>query len=396
MKKLVALILTAAMVFCLCACGGGSDTTAADTAESGDSAAQTATTDDPIVLTFAAHFSNTITLGEVVSQAKEILEEKSGGTMTLDMYFNEALMKQGDTFVGVGQGIADIAYIPSQNLGDVQMAGIFKILYPAGALDTYTMTDIYRGAMEETQLQDNLAEYNLHCLAVRALGGKQLCTSKVKVTTPEDLKGMNVGANGNDSYFFSECGAGAVALSNADYYTGLSNGLVGGITNHYVSIVTYNLNEVAKYITEFGGGLEVAAETYMMNLDTWNSLTEEQQQWVTETFLEVSDMMQDSDAADLVADRQVCLDTGVEIYTLSEDELAAFAPYMEKVNNDWITSATEAGWDAQGAYDYIISAVDAASGTAGEAAAETADEAAAETADEAAESTDEAAADSAA
>ncbi len=173
---------------------------------------------------------------------------------------------------------------------------------------------------------------------------------------------MNIGANGNDSYFFSECGAGAVALSNADYYTGLSNGLVGGITNHYVSIVTYNLSEVAKYITEFGSGLEVAAETYMMNLDTWNSLTEEQQKWVTETFTEISDMMQESDAADLVADRQLCIDRGIEVYTLTDDELAAFAPYMEKVNNDWIKKASDDGWDAQGAYDYVMNAVIAAKG----------------------------------
>ena len=359
MKKVIALILALAMVFALAACGGSTSAAPAAEAKTDGAAAPAA---EPVVLTFAAHFSNTIKLGETISKAKEILEEKSGGTMTLDMYFNEALMKQSDTFVGVGQGIADIAYIPSQNLSDVDMAGIFKILYTTGALDTYTMTDIYRGALENTQLQDNLADFNLHCLVARALGGKQLCTSKVQVKTPDDLKGMNIGANGNDSYFFSECGAGAVALSNADYYTGLSNGLVGGITNHYVSIVTYNLSEVAKYITEFGSGLEVAAETYMMNLDTWNSLTEEQQKWVTETFTEISDMMQDSDAADLVADRQLCIDSGIEVYTLTDDELAAFAPYMEKVNNDWIKKASDDGWDAQGAYDYVMNAVIAAKG----------------------------------
>lgn len=362
MKKVLALILALAMVFCLAACGSESAPAAAapETVESA-AEAPVASSAEPIVLTFAAFFSNTIKLGEVISQAKDILEEKSGGTMSLDMYFNEALMKQGDTFVGVGQGIADIAYIPSQNLSDVAMAGMFKILYPAGALDTYTMTDIYRGALEDTAIQDNLAQYNLHCLVARALGGKQLCTSKVQVKSPDDLKGMNIGANGNDSFFFTECGAGAVALANADYYTGLSNGLVGGITNHYVSIGTYNLYEIAKYITEFGSGLEVAAETYMMNLDTWNSLTAEQQQWVTETFTEVSDLMQDSDAADLVSWRQACIDGGIEVYTLSSDELAAFAPYMEKVNNDWIASASAEGWDAQGAYDYIIAAIEAAS-----------------------------------
>lgn len=349
MKKLFAIIMALSLLSGLAACGSNNGTTP----QGGDADGQT-------VLTFAAHFSNTIKLGEVVSQAKEILEEKSGGSMTLDMYFNEALMKQSDTFVGVGQGVADIAYLPSQNLSDVQMAGIFKILFENGAPEIHTMTDIYRSALENTDIQENLAQYNMRCIAVRALGGKQLCTSDKLVTTPDDLRGMNIGANGNDSYFFSACGAGAVALSNADYYTGLSNGLVDGITNHYVSITTYNLSEVADYITEFGSGLEASAETYMINIDTWNGLTEEQQNWVTETFTEVSDMMTEEDSADLTASRQECLDSGIEIYTLSDEELSAFAPYMEQVNNEWIESAAEAGWDSHGAFDFIMSSVEAA------------------------------------
>jgi len=359
MKKVLAIVLALCVIFALCACGSNpAPAASAPEAPASDAKAEApAAAGEPVVLTFAAHFSNTISLGEIVSQAKPILEEISGGAMTLDMYFNEALMKQGDTFVGLGQGLADIAYVPSQNLGDVQMAGIFKLLYPDGALDTYTMTEIYRDALNNTAIQDNLAQYNLHCLVARALGGKQLCTAKKQVKTPADLKGLNIGANGNDSYMFTECGSGAVALSNADYYSGLSNGLVDGITNHYVSIKTYNLTEVAKYITEFGSGLEVAAETYLINLDTWNSLTEQQQQWVTEAFTRVSDLMMEDDAKSLVECRQYCMDNGIEVYTLSGEELEAFRPYMEKVNNEWIESAAAAGWDAQGAYDFIINSV---------------------------------------
>ncbi len=35
---------------------------------------------------------------------------------------------------------------------------------------------------------------------------------------------------------------------------------------------------------------------------------------------------------------------------------------MEKVNNDWIKKASDDGWDAQGAYDYVMNAVIAAKG----------------------------------
>lgn len=354
MKKLLSLFLVLLLALSITACGNNEgDATGKKLNGSG-------TVEDPIVLTFAAHFSNTIDMGQIISSVKEILEEKSGGTMTLDMYFNEALMKQTDTFIGVGQGIADIAYLPSQNLNDVQMSGIFKILYPQGAHDIYSMTEVYRNAVENTEFQKNLEQYNMYCLTARALGGKQLATASKLVTTPDDLKGMNIGSNGNDSFFFTACGAGAVALSNADYYTGLSNGLVDGITNHYASIYTYNLYEVADYITEFAGGIEVAAETYMINLDTWKALTPEQQKYVTEAFTEVSDMMVEYDGGVLEENRQEIMDYGVEIYTLTDDELAAFEPYMSQVNSDWINNATEAGWDAQSAYDYIMEQVESA------------------------------------
>lgn len=357
MKKLLSIILALLLTLSLAACGsggggGGGSEPAKELTGSG-------TAEDPIVLTFAAHFSNTIDMGQIISQVKEILEEKSGGTMTLDMYFNEALMKQSDTFIGVGQGVADIAYIPSQNLSDVQMAGIFKLLYPQGALDINSMTKIYREAVANTQFQENLEQYNMYCLTARALGGKQLATASKLVTHPEDLAGMNIAANGNDAFFFTACNAGAVALSNADYYTGLSNGMVDGLTNHYASLYTYNLYEVADYITEFASGLEVAAETYMINLDTWNALTAEQQQYVADAFTEVSDMMVEYDGGVLEENRQEIIDYGVEVYTLSGEELAAFEPYMTQVNSDWIETAAGAGWDAQAAYDLIMGEVEA-------------------------------------
>ncbi len=354
MKKALTLLLALAMLLALAACGGG------NTAPAGGDppAASAGSTEEPIVLTFAAHFSNTIPLGQDVETAKAILEEKSGGTMTLDMFFNESLLKQTDTFVSLGQGVADIAYVPSQNMSDVKMSGIFKILFPQGAVnDVLAMTDIYRSAVENTDFQENLAQFNLHCLDVNSLGGKVLCTSKKQVHTPDDLKGMNIGANGNDANFFTAVGAGAVALANADYYSGMSNGLVDGLANHYASVYNYNLYEVTKYITEFGGGIECSATAFLMNLDKWNSLTEQQQSWVTETFKEVGDLTAVHHAEDITNYRQFCIDNGIEVYTLTEDEQAVFAPYMEEVNQTWIKEASTDGWDAQGAYDYIVSEI---------------------------------------
>lgn len=353
MKKALTFILALAAVFSLAACTSSKP--------QAPTSSKDIVSDKPVVLKFAAHFSNTISLGEYVSQAKTILEEVSGGKMTLDMYFNESLVKQPDAFLAVGQGICDISYISTQQLSDVAMANMYKTLYPAGALDIDSMTSIYRRTLTETPIQENLEQYNMHCLTIRALGGKQLITSKKLITSPADLKGLNIAANGNDSFFYDACGAGAVALSNADYFSAFSNGMVDGESNHYVSLTTYGLHEVGKYVTEFNGGLEASIESYMINLDTWNSLTEEQQGWLVETFTQVSDLAGAYDKTQIEKSRQTCIDQGLQVYTLSEEEMAEFAPHMEKVNSDWIVKATKEGWDAQGAYDFIVNAVAEAS-----------------------------------
>lgn len=311
-----------------------------------------------ISLVFAAHFSQSIPLGKIVSQAKGLLEKESGGRITLEEYYNESLFKQADTFHAVCQGVADIAYVPSQNLAEVPMAGIFKLLYPKGSPDIAKMTEVYRTALEKTDMQKNLAKYGAMILAVRAYGGKQLHLTKGVVKTPGDLKGLKIGANGNDAYFFSALGAGAVTLSNADYYSSLSNGLVNGLTNHWVSVTQYKLNEVAKYHTEFGGGIETSAESYLINLNTWNGLSPEDQKIVKDVFSKVCDMAMEYDRGQLAKSRQQCLDEGHTIYTLNAKEMNAFAPYAEKVNKDWIKSASKEGWNAQGAYDLIMSLCD--------------------------------------
>lgn len=333
----------------LSACGGS--TTSTGTSEAGNQQKPK----EKIKLIFAAHFSQSIPLGKIVSQAKGLLEQESGGRITLEEYYNESLVKQIDTFHAVCQGVADIAYIPSQNLAEVPMAGIFKLLYPKGSPDIVKMTNVYRQALEATDLQKNLAKYGSMILAVRAYGGKQLHTNKRVVKTPGDLKGLNIGANGNDAYFFSAMGAGAVTLSNADYYSALSTGLVDGLTNHWVSVTAYKLNEVAKSHTEFGGGIETSAESYVINLNTWNKLSAEDQKVVKDVFTKICDMAAEYDQSQLAQSRQQCLNDGHTIYTLNDNELAAFAPYAEKVNKDWIDSASKEGWDAQGAYNLIMS-----------------------------------------
>ncbi len=350
MKKLFAILLTAALTTSLVACGSGTSTS---TASGQISTESSATSDEKITLSFAAHFSNTIPLGEIVSKAKGLLEEASDGRITLDEYYNESLVKQADTFSSISQGIVDIAYVPSQNLADVEMAGIYKLLYPKGAPDISTMTTIYRSALENTQIQENLAKFNTHCLTVRAYGGKQLATNKM-VTRPDDFKGMNIGANGNDAFFFTKMGAGAVTLANSDYYTSMSNGLVGGLTNHWVSMTNYGLNEVSKYFVEFGDGIEVSSESYLINLDKWNSLSAEDQRIIQSVFEQISTQAMEYDRDQLDQSRSSIAQEGTEIYTLSDEELAAFAPYTEEVNQDWIAEASAEGWDAQGAYDYII------------------------------------------
>ena len=103
MKKLLAIPLATMMVLSLAACGGSSDTAS----ESTDSAAES--TEEAVTLTaIVAGLTEDSPSGVALKRFAELCNEYSGGSVTIDCFFNTELGNVSACVESTAQGTIDI------------------------------------------------------------------------------------------------------------------------------------------------------------------------------------------------------------------------------------------------------------------------------------------------
>jgi tripartite ATP-independent transporter DctP family solute receptor len=132
---------------------------------------------------------------------------------------------------------------------------------------------------------------------------RQLSTSKTRVRTPEDMRGLKVRVPETPTILqvFKAWGAAPTPVAAAELYLALKQGVVEGQDNGFDAIAQAKFYEVQKYVTRLDyiqSGLMVLASA-----DRWNRLSPAQQQAVVaavgETEPWASRMTHDSAAASI-------------------------------------------------------------------------------------------------
>jgi C4-dicarboxylate-binding protein DctP len=236
--------------------------------------------------------------------AQEV-EERSGGSITVEIYPAAQLFDEETVLPALQRGEVDMGLVsvwetlePASLITDLPFRFSSWDEFHA-ALDG-EMGDLLRAAYEEqgvytVYFQDN-TEINL------------IGTRDRIIHTPADIEGLRIRS-------FSEATSEAIALwgaaptqiPGAETYTAVERGTVDAIISG-VSFYERNWYEVTPYLTQIP--VSFASNPLQMNLDTWNSLSAEQQQVITEA-AEVA----------LADNREQTPLTNVEAYTQLKDEL---------------------------------------------------------------------------
>jgi TRAP-type C4-dicarboxylate transport system substrate-binding protein len=362
----VLFVMLLALAFTLAGCGGGGggDTDAAtgdaDAAEGAATEEGAAESAEQIVLKFNSFAPEAIPLGAGMVAAKEELEELSGGTMTFDLYFDGTLLGFMDTYQGVKEGIVDLALVgPAATDSVTVLNQVFSCVteyLPASHSD---IGIAYNRMLDEVpELNEEFAQLNVRMMKWIPLAGSNLHTVNVKVTKPEDMKGVSVESIGNAVSYWDYIGASASTLDPADYYVSVERGVVKSQATHWPCLQGYNTQELFNYHLVFGpepaaGGICAGACGYIMNLEKYNSLTPEQQTWLDEALTYGAQMNTDIDAADIQAIIKYAQDKGDEIVCLTEEQLKPWRDAIASANAAWIKAATDAGWPAQEVMDKL-------------------------------------------
>ena len=257
-KKLVSLLVLAVLAFSLTACGGGGGSS-----------------EEAIHLSLG-HTNNTDHHYQVLSESfKEIVEEKTGGQIVIDIYPAEQLGSGAEMLEGVIAGTQDIVLDPDAYLANYDP--MFNALGMPYVFKSWDDVKALPGSEGAAQLEAVANEQGMEILGWAA-NGFRVFTSNDPIEKPEDMAGLKI-RTGNATLIadmLTELGASATTLSVSDTYSGIQTGIVDGAENSQTNVIGSKWYEVQKYVATTHH--QYTNEPLIMNKAKFDSLTEEQQQ----------------------------------------------------------------------------------------------------------------------
>ena len=223
-------------------------------------------------------------VGQTDTAFKEKVEELSGGEITIDLQASGVLGSENDVLDSMlgGGGMIDISRISAFALTSYggEKSTLLSLPY------TFVSREHFWNFATSDLAKEFLAEPSENGFGIRGLcygeeGFRHFFTSK-EITGMEDLAGMKLRVS-NDPVMtgmVEALGASATVVSFGELYSALQTGVVDGAEQPIANYKSNEFPEVAPYLILDGHTL--GAIQLVITDEAWNSLTEEQQGWITE------------------------------------------------------------------------------------------------------------------
>lgn len=285
---------------------------------------------------------------KISADLRDRVSEASDGSIRIQ-FFRGGELVNSDQFVdAVARGTIDIAHgVGSYWPGRVGIGTI-----EAGLPGAWVTADEARDVFENQGLDELIAEaYEEQGVKLigRGYGSDYgLLTSK-PVSSLEDLQRMRIRATSSIATVLEKFDIPTVFLPGEELYVGLSTGVIdGAIYGGPVEYEQLKLNEVAKYYTDIQLLNPGWIETALINPNTWEKMSDEQQEILT---TEITQYLEDIHSW-LEEGNQRLIDEGelFEFATLSEEDANRLAEASLPI---WEEEAEKSERNAQ-AIDILI------------------------------------------
>jgi len=285
--------------------------------------------DEPVVIKFSHVVAENTPKGQMANKFKELVEEKSGGSVVVEVYPNSQLF--GDDNV-----------LEAMQLGDVQMAApaLSKFSRYTDVLALYDLpflfedmdaVDRFQQSEEGQAMLNSLSKKGLVGLGYLHNGMKQFSSSQ-PLRTPEDAKGLKFRIMSSEvlEAQFEAVDAAPLKKPFSEVFTLLQTKAIDGQENSWSNIYSKKFFEVQPYVTESNHGLL----DYMVvtSKEFWSGLSDEQRAQVQEALDESLVFGNEVAAEKAIEDRQKIADSGrTEIIELTPEERAQWVEAMKPV-----------------------------------------------------------------
>lgn len=345
MKKVLAIILTVAMVFTLAACSGSTDGGSKD-----EGSKDGGSTDGKKEVKVS--FAYEMAVGEPgdtgVNAAKKALEE-SGLGFTVNAYPNGQLGSKDDVIDQILAGESLITVADPLYLGEY--VGDLSILYgPMLFEDMDQALNFMENSAWLREKNEELAGQGLRIIGFNWIYGDRVITTKTEVTDPSQLKGMKIRVNSNDIQIetFKALETAPTAMALTEVYSALQSGAVDGFENTYSTMYNQGFYEVCPYI--YDAPIVCAVSLWICGEEFYQSLTAEQQEALLDAMVKGADAnntQMNEESADYL---QSMIDAGSKVYEPSDEEFEAL---KEQLSGVYTNEAVTSHWADKDLYNTI-------------------------------------------
>jgi TRAP-type transport system periplasmic protein len=266
----------------------------------------------------------------------EIVKEKSGGKMVVNLFPGGALGGDLQTVASLQSGIVEML---------VLNAGIMASSVKAfGAVDLPFLFDsgeeadkVMDGPFGKS-LADKLPATGLIGLAYWELGFRNVTNNRRPIARLEDIKGLKIRTLQSPIpiALFSTLGANAVPMPYPELYPALETGAVDGQENPFANILNAKFFEVQKYLTVTRH--QYNPQIVLVGKPFWDQLNPEEQQILQEAAVEARDFQRKISREAEVKALEEIKATGMQVTELSPEELQklrdAVKPIIEQFTPD--------------------------------------------------------------
>ncbi|HLR71378.1 MAG TPA: DctP family TRAP transporter solute-binding subunit [Pseudogracilibacillus sp.] len=280
MKKLFKIsFLTFILMFAV-ACGSSDDTGGSDDTATND-------TEDSVTLKLAHTGSEEHQYHLASEKFKELVEEKTDGSVVIDIHPNATLGSEADVIEQVMDGSVEMTTVApdSSYANTVPEMNVFGIPYLFKDRDhAYSTLDGEIGQ----ELLDLAEDHNMKGLGYWEVGFRHISNNAQEIEKPEDMSGLKIRVQPAPVWedHMKALDANPTPVDFNELYSALDQGIVDGQENPLPTIDSMKFYEVQKYVS-------LTAHTYnpavtVMNLGVWESLSEDQQTAIQEAVEETT------------------------------------------------------------------------------------------------------------
>lgn len=326
----IAVVLLVAVALAVAACSSPAAPAPAQPAAQQPAAKPAAT----LTWKWAQNTTEASPKGDLVKYWKTLIEQKTGGKVKVEMFWESALGGEAKAMEGVLQKAVEMGLASHSNF-----AGIVR---PWSALDMPFLIEGGYGGLKKfmadspglVELETAAEKAGFKVVGYITEGFRHMFTTKKQVKVPDDMKGMKIRTTASplEAAYVSAAGANPTVVDWGEIYLALKQGIVDGYPVAYSSVNNFKHTDALKFGCEYA--IVPITGVIAMNLEYYNALPADIKTAMAEAKKEGTQKIIDMDMK-MDGEHKAALEKGgVTIYVPSAADLGlwrqATAPVYEK------------------------------------------------------------------